>query len=125
MSNVISSSVGVLEMSTMNPITNIQTITSTQPTTTVLPVTSTQRMTTVLPVTSTQPMTTVLPVTSSQPMSSSTTVVRPTTSPSLGSGSGNGTSSLPTDPTEPSGTNTLVPCTFSIILVTTIILAIF
>ena len=67
----------------------------------------------------------LLPAASSHPMSSSTTVVRPTTSPSLGSGSGDGTSSLPTDPTEPSGTNTLVSFTFSIILVITIVLVIF
>ena len=67
----------------------------------------------------------LLPTASSQPMSSSTIVVRPTTSPSLGSGSGDGTSSLPTDPTEPSGTNTLVPFTLSIILLITIIIVIF
>ena len=59
------------------------------------------------------------------PMTSSTIVVRPTSSPSPGSGSPNGTSSPSTDPTQPSGTNTLFPFTFSIILLITIILAIF
>ena len=76
-----------------------------------------------LPVTSSQPMFSVQPMTTILPMS--TIVVHPTTSPSLGSGSGDGTSSPPIDSTEPSGTNTLVPCTFSIIILITIILAIF
>ena len=57
------------------------------------------------------------------PMTSNTIVVRPTSSPLTGSGSGDGTSSPPTDPTQPSGTSTLLPFTFSLLI--TIILVIF